>query len=90
MNRRTLSAVMPNYNHGRYLAEAIKGIAEQSRPPDEFLILDDASTDNSVQVIQPFLQRFPFLRLIRLDCNGGVLAAVERLQRLLLHVRASG
>jgi glycosyltransferase involved in cell wall biosynthesis len=79
MSSCTLSAVMPNYNHGRYLAEAVLGIATQSRPPDEFIVLDDASTDDSVQVIEPFLDRFPFMRLIRLERNGGVLAAIERL-----------
>jgi len=79
MSGYTLSAVMPNYNHGRYLAEAILGIAAQSRPPDEFLILDDASTDDSVRVIESFLGRFPFIRLIRHKRNRGVIAAVERL-----------
>ncbi len=75
----TLSAVMPNYNHGRYLAEAVAGIATQSRPPDELIVLDDASTDDSVRVIEPLVDRFPFMRLIRLERNGGVLAAIERL-----------
>lgn len=75
----SLSVVMPNYNHARYLAEAIVGIAAQSRPPDEFVVLDDASTDESVRVVEPFLDRFPFMRLIRLERNGGVLAAIERL-----------
>jgi glycosyltransferase involved in cell wall biosynthesis len=79
MSALTLSVVMPNYNHGRYLADAITGIATQSRPPDEFLILDDGSTDNSLQVLEPFLERFPTLRLIRHERNRGVIAAHERL-----------
>lgn len=79
MSGHTLSAVMPNYNHGHYLAEAILGMAEQSRPPDELVILDDASTDDSVRVIESLLGRFPFLRLIRHDRNQGVSAALERL-----------
>ena len=79
MRRPTLSVLMPNHNHGRYLAEAILGIAQQSRPPDEFLILDDASTDNSIGIIRPFLDRFPFLRLIRHERNQGVIAASQRL-----------
>jgi glycosyltransferase involved in cell wall biosynthesis len=70
---------MPNYNHARYLADAIVGIAAQSRPPDEFLILDDGSTDDSLEVIAPCLARFPFLRLIRHERNCGVIAAHERL-----------
>ncbi len=79
MTAPTLSAVMPNYNHASYLCEAIESIAEQSRPPDEFLILDDASTDNSLDVIDPYLERFPFIRLIRHESNQGVVAAHQRL-----------
>jgi glycosyltransferase involved in cell wall biosynthesis len=79
MQRPTLSAVMPNYNHARYLREAIESIAGQSRPPDEFLVLDDASTDDSLQVIQSYLKEFPFLRLIEQDCNQGVIASHQRL-----------
>jgi glycosyltransferase involved in cell wall biosynthesis len=79
MTECVLSVAMPNYNHGRYLAEAVLGIATQSRPPDEFIVLDDASTDDSVEILRPFLERFPFMRLIRLDRNQGVLAAIERL-----------
>ena len=79
MNGCTLSAVMPNYNHAAYLREAIESIATQSRPPDEFLILDDASTDHSLQVIEPYLQRFPFIRLIRHQRNQGVIGAHHRL-----------
>ena len=75
----TLSVVMPNYNHARYLADAITGIAAQSRPPDEFLILDDASTDDSLEVIEPYLKQYPFLRLIRHERNRGVIAANQRL-----------
>lgn len=75
----SLSVLMPNYNHARYLADAILGIATQSRPPDEFLILDDASTDNSLEVIAPFLERFPFIRLIRHERNQGVIKASQRL-----------
>lgn len=75
----SLSVIMPNYNHARYLSDAILGIATQSRPPDEFLILDDASTDNSLEIISSHLTAFPFLRLIRHPWNRGVIAAHERL-----------
>lgn len=75
----TLSVVMANYNHGRYLAEAILGIATQSRPPDEFLILDDASTDDSLRIIESFARRFPRIRLLRHERNLGVIAAYQRL-----------
>ncbi len=79
MNTPTLSAVMPNYNHSRYLADAITAIASQLRAYDEFLILDDASTDDSLRVIEPFLDRYPSIRLIRHERNRGVVAAHQRL-----------
>lgn len=79
MTSPTLSVLMPNYNHAAYLAEAIAGIVGQSRPPDEFLILDDASRDNSLDVITPFLDQYPFIRLIRHERNQGVNAACQRL-----------
>lgn len=79
MNGPSLSVVMPNYNHARYLADAIEGIALQSRPPDEFLILDDASADDSLHVIEPYVERFPFVRFIRNERNEGVIAAHQRL-----------
>lgn len=75
----TLSVVMPNYNHAHYLPRSIKAIAEQTRPPDEFLILDDASTDNSVEIIAAHAERYPCIRLIRNQRNAGVNLANERL-----------
>ena len=77
--RPTLSVVMPNYNHASYLAEAIVGIATQSRPPDEFLILDDASTDDSLRIIEEYAQRFSQIRVLRHQRNQGVVAANNRL-----------
>ncbi len=79
MTRPTLSVILPNYNHARYLPEAIEGIAGQSRPPDEFLILDDGSTDNSLEVIEAYQKQYPAIRLIRHEKNRGVLAANNRL-----------
>jgi glycosyltransferase involved in cell wall biosynthesis len=80
MNKpQTVSVVLANYNHEAYLARAIDSVLGQTRPPDEFLILDDASTDESVAIIESYLQRVPFLRLIRNHQNEGVIAAYRRL-----------
>jgi glycosyltransferase involved in cell wall biosynthesis len=79
MKRPTLSVVMTNYNHARFLAAAIEGLVCQSWPPEELLILDDASTDQSLAVLQPFLERYPCIRLIRHAENQGGIAAHQRL-----------
>ena len=49
-----LSVVIPNYNHGRYLQERISSILKQLGPEDELILVDDASTDNSVAIIRKF------------------------------------
>lgn len=46
-----VSAVIPNYNYARYLDERIDSILFQTYPVAEIVILDDCSTDNSVEVI---------------------------------------
>lgn len=50
-----VSAVVPNYNYARYLPERIDSIAAQTAPMTEIVVLDDASSDNSVEVLR--LQR---------------------------------
>ncbi|MGH6976064.1 MAG: glycosyltransferase family A protein, partial [Stellaceae bacterium] len=40
----TLTAILPNFNHGRFLRAALESVIAQKRKPDELLIVDDAST----------------------------------------------
>ena len=47
----SLSAIIPNYNHGRFLGERIRSILAQGDLVSELIILDDASTDDSREVI---------------------------------------
>lgn len=70
---------MPNYNHAHYLPEALEAVLTQSRPPDEVIVLDDGSTDESVSVIEEFARRDPRVRLVVGEANRGVLVAVNRL-----------
>jgi len=74
----TLSVVMPNYNHARYLESALRAHLGQSLPPLEVVVVDDASTDGSVAIVERLATEHPRLRLIRLARNGGVNAAINR------------
>lgn len=49
-----VSVIIPNYNHAHYLDERIKSILHQTYNKLELIILDDKSTDNSVEVINRF------------------------------------
>ncbi len=78
----TLSILLPNYNHSQYIGEALEAILSQSFTDFEVVLVDDASTDNSLEVIQQFMERDDRIRLIRNECNQGVVASLNRaLQR---------
>lgn len=81
MNKPTLSVVMANYNYGQFIREALTAIVTQSYQPMELIVVDDASTDNSVAIINEFLSKYPYIRLIRNDKNiGGVNSVDNALQ----------
>ena len=69
-----LTAVLTNFNHGRYLPRSLGSILEQTRPPDEVIVIDDASTDDSIAIIDALLPGFPNARLVRNLVNQGVIA----------------
>lgn len=77
MSVKTLSVAIPNYNHGHLIGRAIESVLAQTRRPDEFVIIDDGSTDNSVQVIESYVEKNPWIRLLRHPANRGPQAAVE-------------
>ncbi len=73
-----LSVVLPNYNHARLLPRALAALAAQQRQADEILLIDDASTDNSLEVAEGWAGRLPGLRIIRQQPNAGVVATLAR------------
>jgi glycosyltransferase involved in cell wall biosynthesis len=50
-----VSIILPNYNYARYLDERIQSLLNQTYKDFELIILDDASTDNSLEVIQKYI-----------------------------------
>lgn len=74
-----LSVIMPNYNHARYITESLDAIVNQSFTPFEVIVCDDGSTDNSVEIIKRFVDKFPFVRLIRNDSNLGIFPSLNKL-----------
>ena len=56
-NPKKVSVIIPNYNYANYIIERIDSILMQTYPIYELIILDDCSTDNSVQVINDKIEK---------------------------------
>lgn len=69
-----VSIIMPSYNTAEYISDSIKSIQEQTYPYWELIIVDDCSTDNSMEVIRSFNE--PRIKLLKNEKNSG--AAVSR------------
>lgn len=72
-----VSAVIPNYNHAGVLPQAIAALQGQSLPPDEIVVVDDGSTDDSAGVIARLAQADARIRPIAHGANRGAIAALN-------------
>lgn len=73
--RPAISALMTCYNSASFVREAIDSVLAQDFPDFEFIIVDDASTDETQQIILSY--RDPRIRFFQLDQNVGVGAALQ-------------
>jgi|GEM_PF-715589 len=49
-----LAVIIPGYNHGHYIGDAIESALSQSRAPDRILVLDDGSQDDTTEVARRY------------------------------------
>lgn len=73
----SISVIMPNYNHGKWLPRSVGAIVAQAVSSLEIVLIDDGSTDNSLKVIADLCRRHDCIRLIQHDTNLGPHAAVR-------------
>jgi nitrogen regulatory protein PII len=69
--RPLVSVIVPNYNHARFLEERLESITRQTLSDFEIILLDDCSTDNSIEILREFTAREPRARLLPNSKNSG-------------------
>ena len=62
---------MPVYNASKFLEVAIESVVSQTYRNWELLIVDDASTDNSSQIVEIFSNKDPRIKSVKLTTNQG-------------------
>ena len=63
----TVTAIIPTFNRAATLDRALASVFGQTRVPDEVIVVDDASTDETESVVR----RFPEVLYLRLQRNSG-------------------
>lgn len=66
-----VTVIVPNYNHSRFLQRRIDSILEQTFQELEIIILDDASTDNSREVIENYRYHPKVKAIVYNEQNSG-------------------
>lgn len=67
-----VSVIVPNYNYANYLRERMGSIVRQTMPFYEVIVLDDASSDHSIEVVEQLATEYAIpLRIIRNESNSG-------------------
>ena len=66
-----VSIITPTYNSSIYIAETINSVLRQSYTNWEMLIVDDASNDNTCEIVIEFVNKDSRIKLIQLQKNGG-------------------
>ena len=79
MSRPSLSIAMCTYNGARYVREQLESIAAQTRQPDELVVCDDRSTDQTVEIVQAFASRASFP--VRVYVNDENLRSTKNFER---------
>lgn len=70
-----VSVIIPSFNHAKFIGEAVQSVLTQTLHDLELIVVDDGSTDNSLEILDRFSD--PRMRIIRQE-NRGAHAAINR------------
>ena len=78
-NRLNVSVAMASFNGSKYLSTQLASLAAQEKLPDELVVVDDHSTDNTLEILQDFKDTAPFsVKILSNKTNIGHELAFSR------------
>ena len=78
MEQPMVSVICLCYNHERFVREAVESVLNQTYTTIQLILVDDASTDNTAQVIQAIKDAHPSIEILILENNVGNCTAFNR------------
>ena len=81
MSSDLVSIIMPSYNTAKYIAESINSVLAQTYTNWELLVVDDCSTDSSVEIIKNYCTKDERIQLFVNDKNSGAAASRNKALR---------
>jgi len=76
-NPPNFSVLVPNYNHGKQIGEALEALLGQSVQPRAIYVVDDGSTDDSRDIIERYVQLHDHVHATYLERNQGVIQTMN-------------
>lgn len=67
----TVSVIIPNYNHARFLTQRVESVLEQSYQDFELILLDDCSSDGSREILESYRDNAHVSHIVYNDINSG-------------------
>ncbi|MBE9228317.1 glycosyltransferase [Phormidium sp. LEGE 05292] len=72
-----LSILMPVYNAKQYLAETIESVLSQTYKEFELIIINDSSTDNSLEIIKSYAEKDRRIKVFSHQSNQGIVSTLN-------------
>lgn len=78
MEKELVSIITPSYKSEKFISQTIESVLAQTYQNWEMLIVDDASPDNSNEIIEEYCKKDSRIKLIKLEKNSGPAVARNR------------
>lgn len=74
----SICVIVPNFNDARFISRCLRSVFDQEVAPDELIVVDDHSSDDSVGIIRSLIAGRPGAVLVENARNLGVYGAIDR------------